>query len=67
MEEHDKPKKTELTPEDIEKLGEILSTWDTSVRAVKFINVLGHIIKWFLGIGSALAIIYSVFHGGSPR
>lgn len=57
----------ELTAEQKEKLAEMLDTWDTAHRAIRFINFLGHSIKWILGAGSAIAIIWSVLHGGSPK
>lgn len=57
----------ELTTEQKEKLMEMIGTWDTAHRAIRFINFLGRTIKWVLGIGSAIAIIWSAVHGGSPK
>ena len=57
----------ELTDEQKEKLVEMLDTWDTAHRSIRFINFLGRAIKWALGIGSAIAIIWSAVHGGSPK
>ncbi len=70
MIENQRPKEdvaVELTDEEKKKLKEMVGTWDTASRAIKFINVIGHILKWVLGVGSAFGIIWSSFHGGSPR
>jgi hypothetical protein len=57
----------ELTTEQKEKLMEMIDTWDTAHRAIMFINFVGRTLKWVLGIGSAIAIIWSALHGGSPK
>jgi len=57
----------ELTVEQKKKLAEILETWDTYHRAIRFINVLGRILKWILGAGSAFAIMWGAWHGGAPK
>jgi len=57
----------ELTTEQKEKLMEMIDTWDTARRAILFINFVGRTLKWVLGIGSAIAIIWSAVHGGSPK
>lgn len=57
----------ELDEDQKRKLAEIIDTWDTASKAIRFLNAVGTLIKWILGIGSAIAIIWSVWHGGSPR
>ncbi|MEI7954414.1 MAG: hypothetical protein WCJ66_04525 [Verrucomicrobiota bacterium] len=57
----------ELTVEQKEKLMEILETWDSAHRAIRVINCLGRVIRWLLGIGSAVAIIWGVWNGSSPK
>ncbi len=57
----------ELTPEQKEKLVEMIDTWDKAGGAIRFLTILGTIIKWLLGIGSAVAIIWSSVHGGTPK
>lgn len=57
----------ELTPEQKEKLIEMIDTWDKAGGAIRFLTILGTVIKWCLGIGSAVAIIWSSIHGSTPR
>ena len=67
-----RPKKESEMPDDLtdeqrEKLREMIDTWDTAHRAIKLINFLGRVIRWGLGVGSAIAIIWGTWQEGSPK
>jgi hypothetical protein len=53
----------DLTDEEKQKLEEMIDTWDNVHRAIKFLNAIGTAIKWLIGIGASVAIIYSSLHG----
>jgi hypothetical protein len=55
-----------LSKDDQEKLKEMIDTWETAHRAIKFLCAMGNILKWTLGVLAPLAIIWSALHGGKP-
>lgn len=57
----------DLTDEQKAKLIEMIDTWDKADGAIRFLTILGTAIKWILGIGASVALIWSTLHGGSPK
>lgn len=55
-----------ISDDDKEKLREMIDTWETAHRAIKFLCAMGSILKWTLGVLAPIAIIVSVIHGGKP-
>lgn len=58
---------SDLTDDEKEKLKEMLETWDNAQRAIKALNFLGTALKWIVGLGASVAIIWGSLHGQSPK
>jgi len=57
----------DLTDEDRQKLRDMLNYWEQYRLAIKFLLILGKILKWGAGMAAAAAVIWSALHGGSPK
>jgi len=57
----------DLTDEDRQKLRDMLEYWEQYRLAIKFLLFMGKILKWGTSIAAAGAVIWSAFHGGTPR
>lgn len=57
----------DLNDDQKQKLEEMLETWDNVHRAIKALNFIGGMLKWIIGIGASLAMIWGVLHGQAPK
>jgi len=57
----------DLTDEDRQKLRDMLNYWEQYRLAIKFLLLLGRILKWGASLAAAGAVIWSAFHGGTPK
>ena len=56
----------DMTDEDKEKLREMIETWESAHRAIKFLCAVGNILKWTLGFLAPLTVVWAAIHGGRP-
>jgi hypothetical protein len=57
----------DLSEDEKRKLDEMIETWDDVHRAIQFLKATGRVVKWLIGLGASIAIIYSCVMGGSPK
>jgi len=55
----------DLNDDQKQKLEEMLETWDNVHRAIRVLNLIGSILKWLIGIGASVAVIWTALH--SPK
>jgi len=57
----------EITEEQKERLLRLAEIADTLEAGLRMMQILGTIVKWVVGLGSSVAIIWGAIHGGSPK
>lgn len=53
----------DLNEHELEKLKDMIETWDKVALAIKFLSGLGTAIKWLIGLAGSVALIWAAFHG----
>jgi hypothetical protein len=45
---------------------DLLIAWQTATSTIKFISIVGSIIKWLSGIAIGFGVLYTLLHGNIP-
>ena len=56
---------SQLDEKELERLREMLSTWDDVQAGIKIVSVIGNVIKWMVGV--ALAVIAAITVWGHQK
>lgn len=56
-----------LTPDEQEKLTEIIETWDSLQTGIKVVQVIGNAIKWIVSVATAIGAFFFFYHDGHVK
>jgi len=58
---------SDLSDDQKVKLQEMLDTWEQARMAIRFLTIIGTVLKWIGGLCASLALLWSMWHGGTPK